>query len=224
MKRRFTKDDDDIICSAWNAYVPIEQIAIKIARDTGTTRQRIYKLRHSGRRIVPRYGVVSRVLKWCPENLKATLQEHGHEAFLEAVKNNTINEERRITEGYDADQAAIDAEILQIVARVDLERNEKMKALRAIGLTLEKIGERFCLTRERVRQLTDPDFCCPPYKPKLPKINNLAAEKALIENKLKEKEEQIRQATLRNLMALWNDSDSGIRKEFLDFLYPFMQA
>jgi hypothetical protein len=210
--RRFTPEEKECIRSGFADYVDVRVIAAKLGRDVGTVRQIINTM---GLR---RDRTVFKMMKWCPEHLKPMLKEKGSAAFIEAVNSHSEKLEQAEISN-DAmisaeERSVIDAQIAAIEARPELERREKMAAMRSIGLSLKEISERFGITRERVRQLTDPDFVRPQQR--TGSFDNLLAANARLEKKIEENKLRIRAELLNKLTALWRSADEDIRKEFLE--------
>jgi DNA-directed RNA polymerase sigma subunit (sigma70/sigma32) len=148
--RAFTPEENEIIRSDYADYVDVRVTAEKLGRDFGTIRQRLYTMG------LKRDRTVLKMLKWCPEHLKPILKEKGSAAFIAAV--NAHSEQLEKSGAEVTHSAELPAQISAIDARPELERREKMSAMRAIGLTLREIGEHFGVSGERARQLTDRDY------------------------------------------------------------------
>jgi hypothetical protein len=210
MKRRWTPEEDEIIRADFADYIDVRVTAAKIGRDTGTLRQRIYQFH------LKRDQGITRLLRWCPEHLKPLLKTRGVDAFREVYD----REQQQIREaeseaGPEAKSAEENEEITRRVMEIDssLERREKMMAMRAIGLTLQEIGDRFGLSRERVRQLTDLDFA--PYKPRTGSVKNLSSINEKLKAKLAANRRRMQEKTISDLLELWNFADSKTRADFL---------
>jgi hypothetical protein len=206
--RPFTPEDNEIIRADYADYVDIRVTAEKLGRDHGTMRQRIYTMG------LKRDRTVLKMLKWCPEHLKPILKEKGSAAFIAAVNAHSEQLEQSGAELSHEQSEAMAAQIAAIDARPELERREKMSAMRAIGLTLREIGEHFGVSRERARQLTDPDY----YRPAAPRtgsVENLLAVNARLAAKLEENKRRVRAKIFDSLIAMWDSADDGVREEFL---------
>lgn len=144
IKRRFTSAEDDTIRADFAAFVPVEDIALKLGRDVGTLQQRILRLglRRDGRktRLAKRFGIDVLNLSDDPAEIQRRLQEQ--EKVRRAVE-----------------QAAFDAKVQQALDLMDAvvangeDRRLAMQAAMLAGATLEQVGCRFGITRERVRQI-----------------------------------------------------------------------
>lgn len=109
----------------------------------------------------------------------------------------------------EGEDARIAAQAAGIDARHDLTRNEKMIAKRVAGMTLEAIGQQHGITRERVRQLTDPEWATAAQRQK--GTNSIAARLEVLENK---KASLLGQATVR-LMVAWDSAPPDVQDHFL---------
>jgi hypothetical protein len=205
--RRFTQEEDDIIRAEYADYVDVRATGIKLGRDYGTMRQRIL---HLG---LTRDGSVSRMLKWCPEHLKPVLKEKGSEAFIESVNRHIAEAEQNEIKLSVEEKVEIDAQVAEIESRLELERREKMLAMRALGLPLESIGTRFGISRERVRQLIAPDFIR--VAPRTGTVDNLIAVNARLEAKIADNKRRIKEKTLDALKSCWSALDDDARDEFI---------
>lgn len=162
MWRRFTEAEDKIIAEAYARYVPVEDIADRIRRDLGTTRQRIH---HLGLR---RSAEISRALRWAPEPLR---EQRGVMAADEWLQACYAWRQEQLQQQREADSVTAEArrdelarQIAEIDGREDLSRDDKMRAQMQIGATLQDVATLYGVSRERVRQITDPDFKPPTEK------------------------------------------------------------
>jgi hypothetical protein len=143
---RISAEQDLILRRDWAAYVPVQEIARKLNRSVGVVRGfvRERKLRRS--------GPATRAFAWAPDHLKAELPKLGPKAFCAAC----YAWRKQQCDSAKAEKiAALAAAVAKIVRRRGLSRNEKIKAMRESGLTLQAIGDRYGLTRERVRQIAN---------------------------------------------------------------------
>jgi len=214
MNRRFTPEEDAIIRADYSDYIDVRVIAIKLNRDYGTVRQRIFYLK------LKRDSSVSRILKWCPEHLTPILKEKGSVAFIESVNAHCQQAEEdelaNVTAVSAKEKSEIAARIAEIQARPELERREKMMAMRALGMTLESIGGQFGLTRERARQLTDPNFVRHiSQEPRKGSIKNLINVNAKLEERIADNKRRIKSKTFATLIECWGSADGETRNEFL---------
>ena len=207
--RPFTPEDIEIIRADYADYVDARVIAQKLGRDFGTIRQRLYTMG------LKRDRTVLKMLKWCPEHLKPILKEKGSAAFIEAV--NTHSEQLEQSEAQPERSAEMAAQIAAIDARPELERREKMSAMRALGLTMREIGEHFGVSGERVRQLTDPDYRR--TTPRTGSVKSLLAVNARLSAKLEENKRRVRAKISASLIDMWDSADDGVREEFLRKIY-----
>lgn len=204
----WTPEEDEIIRADFADYIDVRVIAAKLGRDFGTLRQRLYTLK------LRRDRTVFKMMKWCPEHLKPLLKEKGSAAFIEAVDRHSRQLEQTEASRTSKISAAMDAQIAAIEASPELERREKMAAMRAIGMTLESIGERFSVSRERVRQLTDHDFMRPAAA-RTGSIKNLASINARLEAKIADNTRRIKEKQLNEMVDLWNEASDDTRGKFL---------
>jgi excisionase family DNA binding protein len=204
--RRFTAEEDKIITDDYAAYVMTRVTAEKLGRDVGTVRQRIFAL---GLR---RSAIVTRAMQWAPEHLRAQLDAMAPEEWVQAcyawrdqqheiAKTAGAAEAERIQ----VEQAQVAAEIQQ---RDDLSRNDKIKAMRMAGLTLEQIGATYGI--ERVRQISDPN-----YRPLPAKAYTPQDKLAKLEERQQREREQIMQQAAQRLLDVWNVTPEEARTEFL---------
>lgn len=145
---RMTPDDIEVLRRDYAAGVEVKDIARKLGRSWGVIRQKVHALglhRNSG---------VTRALRYAPDELKARRAEMTDREFTAAAK-----EWRR---GRTARAKAARDEIVrnkvEAIAEAGGPRRAQMASMRDAGATLEAIGNRFGLTRERVRQITDPMY------------------------------------------------------------------
>ena len=89
--------------------------------------------------------------------------------------------------------------IAGVLSRQDLNRNDKMRTMRDGGARLEEIAVTFGITRERVRQICEPDFY---HRVQFPRA-------------IKTLEPDERQILLRKLVRYWNALSNDLRIEFL---------
>jgi len=142
--RRFTPDEIDIIRWDFAAYVPVTEIAKRIGHSVGTVRQKILSLG------LTRDSRVTCALRYAPPELVARRAEMTNDEFVAEAKKWRAGINRRHRAARDIRvRAALDA-----IAAGDGSRPKKMRAMRDAGATLEEIGARFGITRERVRQVT----------------------------------------------------------------------
>jgi hypothetical protein len=141
---RYSAADDRILRRDWAAYVPAPEIACKLDRSVSSIRVRVKRLK------LRRSGPTTRVVAWAPDHLKAQLPKLGPKAFRAACY--AWREQQR-----DAEKAEKAAALAAAAAKIDrqrgLTRDEKIKAMRDLGMTLQSIGDLLGLTRERVRQI-----------------------------------------------------------------------
>lgn len=142
--RRFSDEDDAIIKADYAAFVPVEEIALKLGRSIGTLMQRVLHLglRRDGRktRLAARFGAEVLAVSDDPAEIR-----HHLIAVAKAK-----NDERAAIQ-----EAKIVAAIADMQAVLDggVERSVAFKAAMLQGATLQAIGDQVGLTRERVRQI-----------------------------------------------------------------------
>ena len=146
--KRLTPSEVETIRRDYLASVEVKVIARKLGRSHGVIRQKVQALglhRNSG---------VTRALRYAPEELKARRAEMTDAEFTAAAKAWKRN---RVIRARNARDKHISAEV-EAIAEAGGPRKAQMRSMRDAGATLESIGKRFGITRERVRQITDPDF------------------------------------------------------------------
>lgn len=142
---KFTPEDDATITADFNASVPIEEIAAKLNRTSGSIRQRIFhalKLHRDSRKtkLVKKFGVECLTISDDPNVIRQIF----------------INE---ATKKLAADRLEYETKILAVLDAMDgalasgADRKTEFQAALAAGATLQGIGDRNGITRERVRQI-----------------------------------------------------------------------
>lgn len=188
----WTDKDDAELRYRFDRYEPLEQIAAGLGRSFGATRLRSFNmgLRRSGR--VVRYAAAF-------PDLQNLLHTEGEAAFLIAVtvkkaaakKAAAFAKQREIADKRDA--------FAEIIAKGG-SRNDQMRALRLAGFSLERIGQHFGVTRERVRQLQESNFTNGDGSPR--KINAVKDEN--------------RDKQVDRLAMAWNKASMAARALFLE--------
>lgn len=145
-QRRFSIDEDAIIRNEWVAHTPVQDIATRLDRSYGNVSQRIVKLglKRDGRktRLAKRWGI---------EALSISDDPHAIMAHFSEI-------ERKAKE---TKQAEIDAAVMSALDAMDvslgegLDRRVAFQIAMALGATLQQVGDRVGITRERVRQIVD---------------------------------------------------------------------
>jgi hypothetical protein len=153
--RRFTDDEDTIIVQDYAAYVPTDEIVAKIGRSEQTVRQRIRRLG------LHRSSTITRRLPSAPDHLGRRVRELEPDEWIFAY--DAWREEERRKAADDAAQADERAHALHAAQAAEIDsddspRNQKMSAMRALRLDNEEIAKHYGITRERVRQIMDPDY------------------------------------------------------------------
>lgn len=143
--KRFTAADDEQIKADWAAFVPLEDTATKLGRTLGVMRQRVLRLkltRKSGKtRLVQKYGLDVLKLGNTTEEIRQALADANDKVKA-------------------ASQEQEAAKIRQALATMEAEiaaggdKRVALQAARLKGVTLQEIGDRLAITRERVRQIT----------------------------------------------------------------------
>ena len=110
----------------------------------------------------------------------------------------TISIARRLTRS----EGAIRQRLLHL--GLILQRKEKMIAKRMAGMTLEEIAAQYGVSRERIRQLTDPH-----YEPSTP-LNPLKRM-----GRLEKRRQQLLRDQVEALFAMWEAGGAEVREEFL---------
>lgn len=177
--RRFSPEEDQQIAEQYLAYVPIATIARDLDRLEGVVRQRIHRLG------LQRSPAIVLLMRWAPEHLKSQQPDVPEREWIAAVyawraqqRKDEADAKAEDVERAHAERIARSAEI---DADDDLDRNQKMKAKRLAGLTLEEIGEQYHLSRERVRQITDRVYEQQPVSERLARLEQAyAARRARI--------------------------------------------
>lgn len=152
---RFSDEDVNYIRTAWAAFAPVEDIADKLNRSYGTIRQKIMSLQHAGllgarnhygARVYKKYGKDLLQEGVDPEEVFKRVNEAKVEALVAAKAQAKNAKERRITLALEQMHKSIaDGE----------DRNVAIFRCRAEGVTLERLGDEFNITRERIRQICD---------------------------------------------------------------------
>lgn len=150
--KRFTPEEDAYIRQEWAKNTPVEQIAQALSRSEGVVRQRIlHKLRDLvgtrsalGTRLVNRYGHEVLGAGGTPEEIHARLKEIQEQATAKARAS-------AHAKWLAKQRMAINAMHEAIAAGTP--RNMAIAECRSAGVTLERLGEEFGITRERVRQI-----------------------------------------------------------------------
>lgn len=143
--RRFTPQEDQIIRDDYASYVPVEEIAAKLDRSWGVIRQRILKLRltRDSRRtvLVKNFGPDVLNLALDVDGIKAIIAQN----MLEEQKALMAENQLQLKGILDATEAA--------VWNKTMTRAEAFAKAQEAGCSMESIGRRFGITRERVRQI-----------------------------------------------------------------------
>ncbi len=149
--RRWTAEDLSNLRDDYYAYVPTLEIARKLKRSEGTVRGKIHMLR------LRRSNTITKIMPWAPEELKAQIGIMSAQDWIEACyKWREEQPEDTAPEGEAL--TALELKCAEIDATTGISRNDKMIAKRIAGMTLVAIGRQHGVTRERVRQLTSPDY------------------------------------------------------------------
>ncbi len=155
-RRRFTPEEDEIITQAYLEYLPTLAIAGKVQRTHQSIRQRVQQLG------LHRSKYATMLLAWAPEHLRPVLKEQGEAEFIKQCYAWRNGEEAKAAASGEDYTAQADTRMRAQCALIDADpgmpRNAKVVAKRLIGMTLAAIGQQHSITRERVRQLTDPDY------------------------------------------------------------------
>jgi hypothetical protein len=197
--RRFTPQEDAMLRADFLAYVPMEDIAAKLNRTWGTTRQRVM---HLG---LHRSHITSKYLKHAPSSLK--------QQFLSGKIDGETLRQRCIAERVADEQQAREVKqqawlnrrnerqvmIATILKRDDLSRNDMIRSMRNGGARLEEIAVQFGITRERVRQLCEPDFY----------------HRVIVPRQIKRLDKDEQQHLMRRLLRYWKALSPELRQEFM---------
>ena len=154
--RFFTEEEDAEIRRAYLAHENLYVVAAKMGRRRGDLIQRI---NHKHRDLLNTVRTTSGSM---------ALNKYGRDTLLAfdpdyAVAAKKLKEARELAKakGRAAAIAAKEAKINYAITQANekiangMERNEAIFELRAMGISLEKIGVNFGITRERVRQIFD---------------------------------------------------------------------
>lgn len=137
-----------IALEMWSRYCSADEIATALGTTTGVVHQITW---HNN--FPYRSGVVSRHLKQAPDHIRALARIGNEVEFLAAYHaHHAAIAEKEAAEAASAwaylrDQAAV------IFNQSGLPRNTRVREIRALGLTLEEVGQMFGVTRERIRQI-----------------------------------------------------------------------
>lgn len=194
----FWSDDDlNTLRIMWGKHYSPQEIAAVIGRSASTVRMRIHVLG------LKRSSSVTRLLKKNAD-LAHILREKGVSDFVAAVSAKTkfvADTVRIVTEKEIIKQSERVSEILAS----DFNRNAKMKALRQAGLNLSEIGERFSISRERVRQIEAQGW-----------PEDWSAEtKTGVNRKISSTNPEVRSKKIDRLCRAWNSASREARMMFL---------
>ena len=141
----WSEDDLQTLKQMWAKHYSEAEIATVLGRSPATVRLRAFKLK------LKRDASLTRLMRR-HSDLVHILREKGREAFINAVadKKKWVADKERV---FSQKEIAAQAERISKIMSSDCCRNQKMKELRAQGMNLSQIGERFGITRERVRQI-----------------------------------------------------------------------
>lgn len=203
---RFTPEEVEILKKDYLSYVPLLEIARKLGRSEGVIRQKALHLK------LRRSPTLMRVLGWAPGHLKAQVHTMLPASFIKECFEWRAVEESKIKADANAEAEAhyltIIAQSKDIDLNLQLSRNQKMVAKRMIGMTLEAIGQQYGVTRERVRQLTDPNHLASAYGMKwndTPPVNVHTNEKRA-------------QKRFEQLMMIWEKAPQNTKDAFVEYL------
>lgn len=141
--KRFTTEEDEKIRAMFIADKPVEEIADETGRTISSVRKRVFdmRLRRDGRRVKlqKRYGIE------IPPGQDAI-------AAIRQMREQTEQESARRDREHKERVARVLDEV-ETGVRAGLSRTFLFRAAMADGATLQAIGDRFGISRERVRQL-----------------------------------------------------------------------
>lgn len=203
----FWSDEDlKTLRTMWGRHYSHEEISSVIGRSVPTIRIRIHMLG------LKRSASVTKLLKKNTD-LAHVLREKGVSEFVEAVSAKAqfaADTARVVTEKEIKTQAERVSEILAS----DFNRNAKMKALRQAGLNLSEIGERFSISRERVRQIEAQGW-----------PDDWSAEtKTGVNRKISSTKPEVRSKKIDRLCRAWNRASREARIMFLQAAPEFVVA
>jgi hypothetical protein len=187
----FTRAEDGVLKARYCAYVRVEDVAAELGRSPGVIQQRVLVL---GLR---RDHNLTRALHdWAP-HLLAKVGKVSEKALLKECRDyhrDMLDRELAAAERLaDENAARLKQETERIINNDVLSRHEKLQQLRALGLTLRKLGNIFDLSTERVRQLLLPAYG-----------ERLQRRKAKAEMRL-----------MNRLLRLWEKMPREVRAAFL---------
>lgn len=143
---RFTDDDDAFIKAGMAAFTPLEDIAVKLGRSHGVIRQRVMflGLHRDGRktRLAKKYGLDALSISSDPIDIV----QHFEAIERQKKADDVAKREREIT-------AVLDAMNADLANGGD--RRIAYQLALTLGATLQQIGDRVGVTRERVRQVAN---------------------------------------------------------------------
>lgn len=152
---RFTPEDDAVLRADWIAMVDLNETAVKLGRSFGTCRQRLLNA-HKDILKGERTSRVSQAVKQFGVGILANGQTMD-EAVTRARKIIIQAKADARVRAIQAKAAFQDRLLTEMKHQIDggKDRNEAIFECRAGGVSLERIGQHFGVTRERIRQICD---------------------------------------------------------------------
>jgi DNA-binding CsgD family transcriptional regulator len=200
----WAEDDVQTLKQMWAKHYSDAEIAAVLGRSPATIRLRAFKLK------LKRDSSLTRLMRRHTD-LVHILREKGREAFINAIadKEKWIADKERI---FSQKEIAAQAERIAAIMSSDCCRNTKMKDLRSQGFNLSQIGERFGITRERVRQIEAQGW------PQEWSTENASG----LSRKVSSTNPKVRAKKIERLCRAWNSASREARLMFLraspDFL------
>lgn len=153
-KKNFTPEEVKHLTKAWKDHVPVEDIADALGRSYGVIRQKIIQLKLEKRigtrdpqktRLLRQYGEYALIEGKTPSEVLKILAQAKADAMVAARHAARAAKTQKYTQAI---------EVMEKNIKNGMDRNEAIFLARADGVPLQMLGDRFDLTRERIRQIS----------------------------------------------------------------------
>lgn len=150
----YTPEDRELLKKLFVEHVGVEIIAKRLKRSVGSVRQQINRLG------LHRNASITRFLRWTPPHLQLEhVAQMGQEAWIKAAKDWQAEDLAKIKDSLHLPKRLFLMGMAEdILPRTDISRNSKISILRGGGWKLDQLGELFGVSRERIRQISDPNW------------------------------------------------------------------